>query len=131
MSVAYGSALYDNPPHMVDIYLPNAPTIDEGGGVKLNWVSVPSQENVPCSIDMHWSQEVVRQDRRGNTSYARVGFLTARLTVMIIAGTKLITKEPDAGKTFIVHSFINPNRPYGDTIVSIPALTYCICHQLK
>ena len=131
MSTPTGSALYDDPPHLVEIYLPNAPTFDDGGGVKLNWVTLPSQEDVPCSIDMHWAQEVVRQDRRGNTAYSRVGFLTSRLTVALVAGTKFITQAPDAGRTFIMHSFINPGRGYGDTIISIPAFTYVVCHELK
>lgn len=123
--------LYDNPPHLVDIYLSTAPTFDTGGGVKLNWVSSPSQEDVPCSIDQHWTQEVERQDRKGNTAYARVGFLTSALSVVILPGTKFITQAPDAGRTFIIKSLINPGRGYGDEINSIPAFTYCMCDELK
>ena len=131
MPTPQGSSLYDAPPHLVDIYLPIAPTTDAGGGVKLNWVTLPSQENAPCSIDMNWSQEVVRQDRRSNTAYSRVGFLTSALTIVLIAGTKFITQTPDAGRTFIITSFVSPGRGYGDTIDSIPAFTYCMCQELK
>lgn len=127
--------LYDRheTPHRVDIYLPDAPTLDSGGGDKLNWPASPSQAAVHCLCSTFGSSTVRRQDREGNTTTHRVAFLTEELEVTLIAGTKFVTSatDPDPGKTFLITGLTTPGRPAGHAIQDIPAFTYVICEELK
>lgn len=113
-----GSQLFDAPPHSVDIYLPDAPTTDSGGGVKLNWPTTPSQIACGCSINTNGSRPEMREGRTGITRNNRIAFLTATLTVTLIVGTKMIAT--DSGRTFVITGIDSPNRAQG----SIPALSY-------
>lgn len=120
-----GTLIWQDLPHLVDIYLPAAPTVDGGGGLKLNWSATPDQEDVPCSNNQGGGGNVMRQKRTGNTITGQVAFLTSTLEVEIVAGTKFVTKGEDAGRTLIFTGFSGPNRAYGHYEQDIPAFTYC------
>lgn len=118
-----GSLLYEDPPHSVDIYLPAAPTVDAGGGIKQSWTL--AQSDVPCSINQGGGSNAMRQKRMGNTITGQVAFLSEKLTVTIVAGTKFITKDEDPGQTLLFEGFSAPNRAYGHYAQDLPAFTYC------
>lgn len=119
-----GAALFESPPHAVDIYLPDAPTFDSGGGTKLNWPATPSQEDAPCSINTSGASRQMRQGQNSITVGNRVAFYSAALTVTLTQGTKLIAR--DTGRTFIIQGLQGPGRAYG----TIPAFTYCTCDEI-
>jgi len=120
--------LYEAPPHKVNIYLPAAPTFDDGGGTKLNWSATPDQPNCPCSINTSDARIVSRQGQDSITVGNRIGIWSEALTVTLVQGTKLITV--DTGRTFILQGLASPNRPYGDYVTDMPALTYCTCDEI-
>lgn len=124
-------ALYENPPHLVDIYMPAAPTVDSGGGVKLNWPTDPSFEDVPCSINTTGSGRRMRNAQDTITVGNRVGFWSAKLEelgITLCQGMKMVAS--DTGRTFIIQGLESPNRPYGHELISIPALTYVTCDEI-
>lgn len=122
-----GSQLFDSPPHTLDIYLPDAPTTDPGGGVQLNWPATPSQAAAPCLISTSGSSRTMAQGQEENTVNSRIGFLSSVLQVTLIPGTKFVA--PDTGRTLIMESFA-PGRPSGYGASDIPAFTYVNAYEM-
>jgi hypothetical protein len=131
MPAQRGSQLFDSPPHVVDIYLPDAPATDSGGGVRLAWPDYPSQTECPCSINTNGSSSGVRQGQLNITVGNRIAFLSSTLEVSLVRGTKMVAVgQGETGRTFIVTGICSPNRPYGNSVTDIPALTYVDAEEI-
>lgn len=129
MAAPSGTLLYQSPPHEVDIYLPDAPTTDTGGGVKHGYPASPSQSKCPCSINTQGAGTTMRQAQNVISVNNRIAFLTAALTVTLVPMTKLVAV--DSGRTFIIQGLQSPNRSYGDSVQSIPAMTYVVADEIR
>ena len=113
-------ALYDDPPHAVDVYT-SASSTDSGGGVRVSYSASPSRSAVPCSINTASASEAERYAQQNIVVSHTVAFLGSAVT--LLRGYKLVAT--DTGEAYHVHG-IRKGRGYG----GVPALLYADAEQI-